>query len=132
MEKRRGSPLSQEASLVVIPAVRIKSQVGGHGLVLFIKLLPTHLRRVDLQIKGTLTLLEPIEDHLVVICAFWRPGARVGDARVGGRAGVWVGGGWVGATAGGRCVVQQMVQGVSVPKVLSKALKFHQVGLVEL
>ena len=82
MEKRRGSPLSQEVSLVVIPAFRIKSQVGGHGSVLVIKLLPTHLHGVDIQIKDTLTLLEPVKDHLVVICAFWRPGARVGDARV--------------------------------------------------
>ena len=106
MEKRRGSPLSQEASLVVIPAFRIKSQVGGHGLVLFIKLLPTHLRGVDIQIKDTLTLLEPVKDLLVVKFVSCRPGARVGDARVGGRAGVWVGrvDGWVRPRAGvGSC-----------------------------
>ena len=43
-----------------------------------------------------------------------------------------VGGGWVSGTAGGRWVVQQMVQGVSAPKALGKALKIHQVGLVEM
>ena len=78
MGKWRGSPLSQEVGRVIIPACRIKPQVGGHGLVLCIKFLPTHLRGVDLHIKVTLTLLEPSENQLVVICALWRPGARAG------------------------------------------------------
>ena len=78
MGKWRGSPLSQEVGRVIIPAFRIKPQVGGHGLVLCIKFLPTHLRGVDLHIKVTLTLLEPSENQIVVICALWRPGARAG------------------------------------------------------